>query len=56
MIDPQGNVVGMRVVSGKPQLISAAMNAVRHWKYEPTLVGGQAVPLQLLVTVTFRLS
>jgi periplasmic protein TonB len=56
VIDPQGNVAEMRVVSGKPQLISAAMNAVRHWKYEPTMVGGQAVPLQLLVTVTFRLS
>ena len=53
VIDTQGNVVEMRTVSGQPILALAAMEALRHWKYEPTTVGGQAFPVQLLVTITF---
>ena len=53
VIDTQGNVVEMRTVSGQPILALAAMEALRHWKYEPTIVGGQAFPVQLLVTITF---
>jgi periplasmic protein TonB len=53
VIDTQGNVVEMRTVSGQPILVLAAMEALRHWKYEPTILGGQAFPVQLLVTITF---
>jgi protein TonB len=55
LIDTQGNVVQMRTVSGSPLLVMAAMQALRQWKYEPTIVGGQAFPVQLLVTITFEL-
>ncbi len=53
VIDPQGNVVEMRTVSGHPILVMAAMEALRHWKYEPTILGGEAIPVELLVTLTF---
>ena len=53
VIDTQGNVVEMRTVSGHPLLALAAMEALRHWKYEPTILGGEAFPVQLLVTMTF---
>jgi protein TonB len=53
VIDAQGNVVEMRTVSGHPLLALAAMEALRHWKYEPTTLGGEAVPVRLLVTITF---
>ena len=53
VIDAQGNVVEMQTVSGPPLLALAAMEALRHWKYEPTTLGGQAVPVRLLVTITF---
>lgn len=53
VIDTQGNVVEMRTVSGHPLLALAAMEALRHWKYEPTTLGGEAVPVKLLVTITF---
>lgn len=56
VIDAEGNVVQMRVLSGHPALIPAALEALRHWKYEPTIVGGHPVPVQLEVTITFRLS
>jgi periplasmic protein TonB len=55
VIDTQGNVAEMRAVSGSPLLVMAAMQALRQWKYEPTILGGQAFPVQLLVTITFEL-
>lgn len=55
VIDSTGNVVEMQVVSGPPLLIDAALNAVREWKYEPTYLNDQPVPVQLIVIVVFRL-
>lgn len=46
----------MNVVSGPPLLIQAALDAVRKWRYEPTYLNDEPVPLQLNVTVTFRLN
>jgi protein TonB len=54
VIDTQGNVVEMRTVSGQPILALAAMEALRQWKYEPTILGVEAVPVRLLVTITFE--
>jgi len=56
VIDTQGNVVDMHLVSGNPLLEKAAMDALRQWKYEPTLVGGQPYPVRMLVTITFQLN
>jgi len=56
VIDADGNVVEMQLVSGHPLLVQAAMNALRQWKYEPTYLNDQPVPVRLVVTVKFRLS
>ena len=56
IIDEQGNVTEMKVVSGPPLLIHAAVDAVRQWNYQPTYLNEQPVSVQLNVTVTFRLS
>jgi protein TonB len=56
VIDTNGNVVEMRVVSGHPLLIPAAFAALSHWKYEPTYLNEQPIPVQLLVTISFRLN
>jgi protein TonB len=56
VIDEHGDVVEMKVVSGPPLLIQAALDAVRRWKYEPTYLNEEPVPVQLNVTVTFRLN
>jgi periplasmic protein TonB len=53
VIDTNGNVVEMQVISGPPLLIPAALETVRQWKYEPTYLNDQAIPVQLIVTVTF---
>jgi outer membrane biosynthesis protein TonB len=55
VIDTQGNVAEMRAVSGQPILALAAMEALRQWKYAPTILGGEAFPVRLLVTITFDL-
>jgi len=55
IIDEHGDVVEVKVVSGPPLLIQAALDAVRRWKYEPTYLNDQPVPVQLNVTVAFKL-
>lgn len=56
ILDENGNVVEMKVVSGHPLLLQSALNAVRQWKYRPTYLNDMPVPVQLIITVTFRLS
>jgi outer membrane biosynthesis protein TonB len=45
-----------KIVSGPPLLIGSALDAVRKWRYEPTYLNNQPVPVQLNVTVTLRLN
>lgn len=54
-IDKNGNVVHMKAVSGPVALRQAAVDAVRRWKYQPSTLDGQPVPVEMLVTVKFRL-
>lgn len=53
VIDPEGNVVDARVLRSVPMLDQAALDAVRTWKFAPTLVNGQAVPVRMTTTVNF---
>jgi TonB family protein len=56
VIDPRGNVTSVRVLRGAPLLDAAAMEAVRQWRYTPTLLEGRPVPVIMTITVNFRLS
>ena len=56
IIDEHGNITQENVVSGPPLLIQAALDALKKWKYEPTYLNDEPVPVQLSVTVTFRLN
>jgi periplasmic protein TonB len=55
VIDEHGNVVQAHIVSGHPLLITAALNAVLQWKYEPTLLNGTPVSVEMEVNVHFKL-
>lgn len=55
VIDEHGNVVGARALSGHPLLIPTALKAVLQWKYEPTLLNGAPVAVEMEVTVHFIL-
>ncbi|HVR69997.1 MAG TPA: energy transducer TonB [Vicinamibacteria bacterium] len=55
VISPSGEVTNVRVMRGVPLLNDAATNAVRQWRYTPTMLNGQPVSLVMTVTVNFRL-
>jgi len=55
IIDESGKVASIRVLSSVPILDRAAIDAVRQWRYTPTLLNGIPVPVIMTVTVSFRL-
>lgn len=55
LLDEQGHVIEMKVVSGPLLLYQAALDALKKWKYEPTYLKDQPIAVQMLVTVTFVL-
>jgi TonB family protein len=54
-VTEQGDVTEVKVISGPPILIPAAVKAVQQWKYEPTLIGGRPISIILTATVNFSL-
>jgi protein TonB len=55
-VDTEGNVADVRVLRSVPMLDNAAIDAVRQWKYTPTLVNGIPTPIQMTVTVSFAVN
>ena len=55
IIDKNGNVAQLEVVSGHPLLVQAALDAVRQWRYKPTLLNGDPVEVDTTITVTFTM-
>lgn len=58
VIGRDGSVSSVRVLSAQihPELAGAAMDAVRQWRYSPTLLNGVAVEVMMTVNVTFDLA
>jgi TonB family protein len=55
-VDEKGRVAHMEVVSGPMALRQAAQDALRKWQYQPSLLNGQPISVQMEVTIRFRLS
>ena len=55
VIDCTGAVADAHVLRGVPMLNDAALDAVRQWRYRPTLLNGAPVPVIMTVSVTFTL-
>ena len=56
MISRSGIIDNLHVISGPPMLISAAMQAVRTWRYRPYLLNSEPVAVETTVYVNFRLA
>ncbi|HEX4002108.1 MAG TPA: energy transducer TonB [Candidatus Acidoferrales bacterium] len=56
IIDEQGNVTQVHLVSGPALLVPGAMKAVAERRYAPTILDGQAVAIRLTVKVDYHLS
>ena len=53
-----GAVVSVRVLSAQihPELAASAVEAVRQWRFDPTLLNGEAVEVVMTVSVRFSLA
>ncbi len=52
-IGKDGTIKAVKVVSGHPMLVAAASEAVKQWRYRPTLLNGQPVETETQVLVNF---
>jgi protein TonB len=55
IIDKSGNVVQLEILQGHPLLVQSALDAVRQWRYKPTLLNGEPVEVVTTVDVIFSL-
>ena len=55
IIDKDGRVGQLEVVSGHPLLVQSALDAVKQWRYQPTQLNGDPVEVDTTITVTFVL-
>jgi protein TonB len=55
LIAEDGTVRDVRVLRRAPLFEDAAITAVRQWRFSPTLLNGEAVPVVMTVTVGFTL-
>lgn len=55
-ISREGRIENMRLISGHPMLVEAAVDAVRQWRYRPYFLNGAPVEVETQVTVNFVLS
>jgi protein TonB len=56
MIDDQGKITKLTVVSGPEKLRDAALDAVNQWTYKPYLLNGKPVFVQTQITVNFTIT
>ena len=56
IIAKNGGVIELQVLSGHPLLVQSALDAVRQWRYRPTLLNGEPVEVVTTIDVVFTLS
>lgn len=56
VIDREGRVRNLTLVSGHPLLVPAATEALKQWQYQPTLLNGEPVEVVTQVDVNFTLT
>ena len=56
VIDKNGGVLNADYVSGPPALVPAAIEAVKQWKYQPYLIGGDAIEVETTVEMFYPMN
>jgi protein TonB len=56
IISKDGTIQDLRVLQGHPLLVKAALDAVQRWRYQPTLLNGEAVEVSTEIDVNFTLA
>jgi TonB family protein len=55
-IAKDGTVANLAIISGDPLLVPSALDAVRQWVYQPTLLNGNPVEVETQIDVNYTLS
>ena len=55
IIGKDGSIQDLTYMSGPPLLMRNAMDAVRQWRYKPTLLNGEPVEVDTTISVVFSL-
>jgi TonB family protein len=55
IIDKEGKIANLHVISGPEELAPAAMGAVQQWRYKPYLLLGEPVEVDTEIAVNFQL-
>jgi protein TonB len=56
IISTEGRIESLRVLSGPPMLVSAAVDAIRQARYRPWKLNGEPVEVETTINVVFSLS
>ena len=58
VVGMEGKLLSLQVLNGQvnPELARAAVEAVSQWRYQPTLLNGEPVEVDTVITVNFTLS
>jgi TonB family protein len=56
VIGTDGTIQSLQVVSGDPGFYQSALEAVRQWRYRPTVLNGNPVEVDTFITVIYNIS
>ena len=55
VINMDGTIEKLMVLSGHPLLVRAALDSVQQWRYQPTLLNGKPVEVVTIIELSFTL-
>jgi protein TonB len=56
LITESGTIDSLRIISGNPLFYQSVLDAVRQWRYQPTVLNGDPIEVITTITVNFRLN
>ncbi len=56
VINKHGAIENLRILTGHPMLVAAAVEAVKQWRYRPYILNNEPVEVETQITVNFSLS
>jgi TonB family protein len=56
IIATDGTIQSLQVVSGDPMFYQSALEAVRQWRYTPTVLNGQVMEVDTYITVIYNIA
>jgi len=56
LISKSGDIDSLRIISGNPLFNQAVIDAVKQWRYQPTILNGEPIDVITTITVNFTLN